>query len=296
MNKPILLGTRGSLLAKTQSQWVADQFSDIEICLEVIKTSGDDLSISLMTPEQPGAFVNALRSALITGEVDFIVHSLKDLPSAPHPQLSLVAIPQREDHRDILVSFDNLELDAIADGRVIGTSSPRRMATVRVRNPGLITSPIRGNIDSRIQKVRSGEYAGAILAAAGLNRIGRSADIAQYLEVSDILPAPAQGALAVECRADDQVIIELLAGIDDAHTRLTSTAERAVLLGLNAGCDVAIGSFAYIEDGNLFLLAELGDLTTGANQKIRESIKISSINDFNAAKELGLSVARQFVR
>lgn len=296
MNKPILLGTRGSLLARTQSQWVADKFSEIEIWLEVFKTSGDDLSISLKTPEQPGAFVNALRSALIAGEVDFIVHSLKDLPSAPHPELTLVAIPQREDHRDVLVSLNNLDLDAIADGNVIGTSSPRRMATVMTRNPGLITSPIRGNIDSRILKVRSGEYAGAILAAAGLNRIGRSAEIAQYFEVTDILPAPAQGALAVECRADDQVMIELLVGIDDAHTRLTSTAERGVLQGLNAGCDLAIGSFAYIEDGKLILLAELGDLATGVNQKIQESIKITSINDFNAAKELGLSVARQFVR
>ena len=296
MNKPILLGTRGSLLARTQSQWVADKFCDIEILLEVIKTSGDDLSISLMNPEQPGAFVNALRSALIAGEVDFIVHSLKDLPSAPHPELTLVAIPEREDHRDVLVSLNNLDLDAIADGSIIGTSSPRRMATVMARNPGLITSPIRGNIDSRIQRVRNGQYAGVILAAAGLNRIGRSAEIAQYFEVNDFLPAPAQGALAVECRADDQVMIELLVGIDDAHTRLTSTAERGVLQGLNAGCDLAVGSFAYVDDGKLTLLAELGDLATGVNQKIQESIKLISINDFNAARELGLSVARQFVR
>ncbi len=296
MNKPILLGTRGSLLARTQSQWVADKFSDIEIWLEVIKTSGDDLSIPLTAFDQPGAFVNALRSALVTHEVDFIVHSLKDLPSVPHPELTLVAIPEREDHRDVLVSLNNLDLDAIADGSIIGTSSPRRMATVMARNPGLITLPIRGNIDSRIQRVRNGQYAGVILAAAGLNRIGRSAEIAQYFEVNDFLPAPAQGALAVECRADDQVMIELLVGIDDAHTRLTSTAERGVLQGLNAGCDLAVGSFAYVDDGKLTLLAELGDLATGVNQKIQESIKLISINDFNAARELGLSVARQFVR
>ena len=246
--------------------------------------------------DQPGAFVNALRSALVTHEVDFIVHSLKDLPSVPHPELTLVAIPEREDHRDVLVSLNNLDLDAIADGSIIGTSSPRRMATVMARNPGLITSPIRGNIDSRIQRVRNGQYAGVILAAAGLNRIGRSAEIAQYFEVNDFLPAPAQGALAVECRADDQVMIELLVGIDDAHTRLTSTAERGVLQGLNAGCDLAVGSFAYVDDGKLILLAELGDLATGVNQKIQESIKLSSFDDFNAARELGLFVARQFVR
>ena len=296
MSKPLLLGTRGSLLATTQSQWVADQIPGVEIRLEIIKTSGDDLSLSLMAPAQPGAFVNALRSALLAGEVDFIVHSLKDLPSAPHPELTMAAIPVREDHRDILVSLNDLCFDAIRNGSVIGTSSPRRMASVKTRNPSLITSPIRGNIDSRIQKVRNGEYAGAILAAAGLNRIGRSADIAQYFEVSDILPAPAQGALAVECRSEDRAMIELLTHIDDAHTRLTTTAERAVLQGLNAGCDLAVGSFAYLQEGKLFLLAELGDLATGKNQKIQESVEISSIKDFAAAQLLGLNVASRFER
>jgi hydroxymethylbilane synthase len=189
-----------------------------------------------------------------------------------------------------------VELDAISEGGTIGTSSPRRMAAIRARTSGLIASPIRGNIDSRIQKVRSGEYAGAILAAAGLNRIGRQGDIAQYFEVTDFLPAPAQGALAVECRSDNQEMIELLSGIDDARTRLTSIAERAVLQGLNAGCDLPIGAFAYVEGEELVLLAELGDLATGKNQKIQKSIKITSINDFNAAQNLGFTVARQFVR
>lgn len=296
MRKPLLLGTRGSLLATTQSKWVANQLTGVEIKLEIIQTTGDDLSLSLMEPLQPGAFVNTLRSALIAGEIDFIVHSLKDLPSAPHPELALAAIPVREDHRDVLVSLNNLELDAIADGSVIGTSSPRRMATIKARYPGLIVAPIRGNIDSRIAKIRNGEYAGAILAAAGLNRIGRRADIAQYFEVTDILPAPAQGALAVECRADNAAMIALLSGIDDARTRMTSIAERGVLQGLNAGCDLAIGSFAYFDEDKVVLLAELGNPATGQNQKIRESTKIKSVRDFEAAYELGLMVASKFER
>jgi hydroxymethylbilane synthase len=268
----------------------------VEVKLEIIKTAGDDLSVSLIDPTQPGAFVNALRSALLARKVDFIVHSLKDLPSKPHPEISLAAIPRREDARDVLVSLGNIEIDEIPEGSLIGTSSPRRMAAIKLRNPSLVTLPIRGNIDSRIQKVKNGEYAGAILAAAGLIRIGRSSEIAQYFDTQDIVPAPAQGALAVECRADDREMIDLLATIDDAPTRLTSIAERAVLEGLSAGCDLAVGAFCVIDSGNLQLLAELGDLTTGKNQRIQESVKFSSIQDHKAARNLGLAVARKFVR
>ena len=296
MSRPLILGTRGSLLATTQSQWVVDHLSGVEVKFEIIKTAGDDLSISLMDPTQPGAFVNALRSALLARKVDFIVHSLKDLPSKPHPDISLAAIPRREDARDVLVSLGNIEIDEIPKGSLIGTSSPRRMAAIKLRNPSLVTLPIRGNIDSRIQKVKNGEYAGAVLAAAGLIRIGRSSEIAQYFDTQDIVPAPAQGALAVECRADDQAMIDLLATIDDAPTRLTSIAERAVLEGLSAGCDLAVGAYCVIDSGNLQLLAELGDLTTGKNQRIQESVKFSSIQDHEAARNLGLTVALKFVR
>jgi hydroxymethylbilane synthase len=296
MPKTLLLGTRGSLLATLQSQWVADQLIGTEIELKIIKTAGDDLSISLMKPDEPGAFVNALRSALIAGEVDFIVHSLKDLPSAPHPELTLGAIPVREDHRDILISKNNVPLDAIEIGGIIGTSSPRRMAALKARNPQLVASPIRGNIDLRIKKVRDGQYAAAILAAAGLNRIGRSAEIAQYFDVADILPAPAQGALGIECRSNDLAMINLLSKIDHALTRLTSTAERAVLRGLNAGCDLAVGAYAQFENGRLVLQAELGNLESGISQKITESVGLTSVNGFEVAENLGLDVARRFVR
>lgn len=296
MAKVLVLGTRRSLLSTVQSQWVADSLIGPHIELKIIKTTGDDLSISLMKPGEPGLFVTALRLALLAGEVDFIVHSLKDLPSAPHPELTLAAIPVREDCRDILISKNNIPLDEIEVGGIIGTSSPRRMAAIKARNPQLIAAPIRGNIDSRIQKVIDGQYAGAVLAAAGLNRIGRSAEITQYFDVDEILPAPAQGALGVECRSDDLAMIKLLAGIDDPLTRLTSTAERAVLRGLNAGCDLAVGSYAQFENGQLVLQAELGDLDSGKSQKITESVALSSINDLDVAEKLGLDVAQRFVR
>jgi hydroxymethylbilane synthase len=296
MSKVLVLGTRRSLLSTVQSQWVADSLIGAHIELKIIKTKGDDLSISLMNPGEPGLFVTALRLALLAGEVDFIVHSLKDLPSASHPELTLAAIPVREDCRDILISRNNTPLDEIEVGGIIGTSSPRRMAAIKVRNPQLVAAPIRGNIDSRIQKVMDGQYAGAVLAAAGLNRIGRSAEITQYFEVNDILPAPAQGALGVECRSDDLAMIALLAGIDDPLTRLTSMAERAVLRGLNAGCDLAVGSYAQFENGQLILQAELGDLDTGKSQKITESVALASVNDLEVAEKLGLDVAQRFVR
>jgi hydroxymethylbilane synthase len=283
-------------LATTQAQWVADRLNSVEVKLEIVKTAGDDLSVSLMDPTLPGAFVNALRSALLSRKVDFIVHSLKDLPTKLHPDISLAAIPQREDARDVLVSLGNIEIDEIAMGSIIGTSSPRRMAAIKARNPSLVTLPIRGNVDSRIQKVRNGEYAGAVLAAAGLIRIGRSNEIAQYFDLQDIVPAPAQGALAVECRADNQAMIELLATIDDAPTRLTSIAERAVLEGLDAGCDIAVGAFASIESGSLRLLAELGESGGLKTQRVQESIELASLQDYEAARKLGLQVAHKFVR
>lgn len=296
MSKLLILGTRGSLLATTQAQWVADRLKSVEVKLEIVKTAGDDLSVSLMDPTLPGAFVNALRSALLSRKVDFIVHSLKDLPTKLHPDISLAAIPQREDARDVLVSLGNIEIDEIAMGSIIGTSSPRRMAAIKARNPSLVTLPIRGNVDSRIQKVRNGEYAGVVLAAAGLIRIGRSAEIAQYFDLQDIVPAPAQGALVVECLADNQAMIELLSTIDDAPTRLTSVAERAVLEGLNAGCDLAVGALASIEAGSLRLLAELGELGGLKTQRVQENIELASLQDYEAARKLGLQVARKFVR
>jgi hydroxymethylbilane synthase len=275
-------------LAKTQSQWVANQLVGLHIDLQIIETAGDDLNISLTKPAVPGAFVNALRQELLNGNVDFIVHSFKDLPSTPHPEISIAAVPAREDHRDVLISKNNVRLTELPNGALIGTSSPRRIASIQQLNSTLRTEPIRGNVDSRIKKVRDGHYDAAILAAAGINRIGRQADIAQYFDVSEIIPAPAQGALAVECRRTDGELIKILSQLDHAQTRLTSTAERAVLQSLNAGCDLPIGAFASLKGSQLTLTAQFG-----FQGYVTKSIQIENLNDLQSAELLGESIAAE---
>ncbi len=296
MDRPIRLGTRGSLLARTQSELVKS-WLDISDGVELvsIKTEGDDLSLSLTKLNQPGVFVTELRTALIKEEVDFIVHSFKDLPALPHPELELAAIPTRADYRDLLISSGSQPLKALPTGSIVGTSSPRRSASILKLNPEVVVLPIRGNIDSRIRKVRRGEYAAAVLAAAGILRIGYQHEITQYFTVEEMLPAPAQGALAIECRKDDLAMIERLRLIDDPVARLTTTAERAVLRGLNAGCDLAIGAFAQYQDGVLRLVAEIGDWQTGEQKRIESSQIVDDVSDVESAEELGFNIARQFM-
>lgn len=293
MNKRYILGTRGSLLATTQSQWVVDQLPSTDIVLQVVKTEGDNLALSLTSLSQPGAFVNALRNELLAGSIDFIVHSFKDLPSDPHPDIELAAVTRREDPRDVLISYKNVPLLQLEKGSVVGTSSPRRQAAISAINPHVQIKPIRGNIDSRIQKVKNGDYTAIVLAAAGLARIGRSGDISEYFDLQKFIPAPAQGALAIECRVGDVQLIELLSQVNDPITQLTTTAERAVLLGLNAGCDLAVGAYASLLDSELTLVAELGELDGRPAHKINGSVHIQSLLDIEAAMNLGLDTARQ---
>ncbi len=296
MGKLLVLGTRGSQLALTQSRWVANLITGHQIDLKVIETAGDDLSISIFNPVIPGAFVNALRAALLKGEVDFLVHSLKDLPSIPHPELTIAAIPIREDSREVLVSTGNQLFVDLNPGSRIGTSSPRRSATISRLNSELLPEPIRGNVDSRIEKVRSGEYDAVVLAAAGLARISRLNEVAQYFELDVFIPAPAQGALAVECRSDDRELISLLKELDDPLSRMTATAERAVLQGLQAGCEIAIGATAQVDNGQLTLTAELGGSLGIPSQKFSLSSAVRSDFDLVAAQALGLQLADLFVR
>jgi hydroxymethylbilane synthase len=263
------LGTRGSLLARTQSLWVAERIAtDQAIVLKIIKSEGDDLSISLTKPPVPGAFVNALRSALLAGEVDFIVHSFKDLPSAPHPEIEIAAVPEREDHRDVLITNNKVEFTDLRAGMVVGSSSPRRVSAIKYLNRELIVKSIRGNIDSRIRKVREGEFDATVLAAAGLSRISLQHEKSQYFDLEMMLPAPAQGALAVECRKNDSKMLELLHSVDDSHTRITTTAERALLRGLNAGCDLAVSAYATLDHNVITLNCEIADPQTGQRERI----------------------------
>ncbi|MFF9018342.1 hydroxymethylbilane synthase [Streptomyces sp. NPDC014870] len=254
--RALRLGTRRSKLAMAQSGQVADavrRATGRSVELVEITTYGDVSREHLAQIGGTGVFVAALRDALLAGEVDFAVHSLKDLPTAQHPDLVLAAIPEREDPRDVLVARAGHTLDTLPEGARIGTGSPRRTAQLNAyaRSHGLTieTVPIRGNIDTRVGYVRGGELDAVVLAAAGLNRIGGTAELTgslslDHLSVDSVLPAPGQGALAIECPASDADLVAALAVLDDPLTRAAVTAERSLLAALEAGCSAPVGALA----------------------------------------------------
>ncbi|MEU4012436.1 hydroxymethylbilane synthase [Streptomyces pseudogriseolus] len=255
--KALRLGTRRSKLAMAQSGQVADAVSQVTgrpVELVEITTYGDVSREHLAQIGGTGVFVAALREALARGEVDFAVHSLKDLPTAQPDELVLAAIPEREDPRDVIIARDALKLTDLPRGARIGTGSPRRMAQLnayaRAHGMDIETVPIRGNVDTRIGYVTKGDLDAVVLAAAGLNRIGRSDEVTDFLSVDTVLPAPGQGALAIECTAHDADLVAALAGLDDPFTRAAVTAERSLLAALEAGCSAPVGALAdLLDDG-----------------------------------------------
>ncbi|MEU3147448.1 MULTISPECIES: hydroxymethylbilane synthase [unclassified Streptomyces] len=249
--KALRLGTRRSKLAMAQSGQVADAVSQVTgrpVELVPITTYGDTSREHLSQIGGTGVFVAALRDALVRGEVDFAVHSLKDLPTAPHDELVLAAVPEREDPRDVLIGRDALKLTDLPRGARIGTGAARRVAQLNAyavaRGLEFETVPIRGNVDTRIGYVTSGELDAVVLAAAGLNRVGRSDEVTDFLSVDTVLPAPGQGALAVECSVRDTELTAALAELDDPFTRAAVTAERSLLAALEAGCTAPVGALA----------------------------------------------------
>jgi hydroxymethylbilane synthase len=208
-------------------------------------TSVGDVSPAQLTQiGGAGVFVSSLREALLRGEVDFVVHSLKDLPTASPAGITLAAIPVRDDPRDALVGRDGAKLADHRPGAKVGTGSPRRAAQLSLLRADVTCVPIRGNANTRLAKVRDGEVDALVLAYAGLARIGCTHLVTEIFEPEDMLPAPGQGALAVECRSDDAALIELLAAVDDDATRVAVIAERSLLAALEAGCSAPVGAFA----------------------------------------------------
>jgi hydroxymethylbilane synthase len=242
------LGTRRSRLATTQSRWVADRLAEHGHDCELVEvtTFGDTSSAPLTSIGGTGVFVSALRQALLEEEIDLAVHSLKDLPVAPEPGLVIAAIPTREDPRDVLVARDGLRLHELPRGAVVGTGSPRRAAQLAALGLGLQVRPVRGNVDTRINLVRSGELDAVVLARAGLARLGRLEEVTDTLESEQVLNAAGQGALAVECRADDPATVKVLRQVDDPRSRAEASAERALLARLEAGCTAPIGARARV--------------------------------------------------
>ena len=252
MTRPLRLGTRASALATTQSGHVADLVRERlgrEVELVEISTEGDVNRAPLASLGGTGVFVSALRDALLDGRVDLAVHSLKDLPTTPADGIALAAIPLREDPRDVVVARDGLTLGELPVGSRLGTGSPRRVSQLAALGLGLELQGIRGNVDTRIRKVREGEVDAVVLARAGLARLGRLDEVTEVLDPLQMLPAPGQGALAIECRTADADLVASLAQLDDPATRAAVTAERAVLSTLEVGCSAPLGALAEVVEG-----------------------------------------------
>ncbi len=253
------IGTRGSLLAKWQAEFVRKQLfasAGVEAEIVIIKTSGDKLQMSPLSQiGGKGIFIKELEEALLEETIDLAVHSVKDVPTDTPSRLMFPAVCRREDVRDCLVAANGATLGSLRQGARIGTGSLRRQAQLRHIRPDLDVRDLRGNVDTRLRKVESGEYDAVMLAKAGLDRLGWSERITETLAPEIFLPAVGQGAVAVECRLRDTEASEMLAGLDDAETRTAIIAERALLASLHGGCQVPLGAWARIERGELVMEA-----------------------------------------
>ncbi|MFC9762712.1 hydroxymethylbilane synthase [Rhodococcus jostii] len=297
--RTLRIGTRGSELATTQAGTVRDALisagHDAE--LVIIKTKGDQ-SMESVEKIGVGVFTAELREALADGRVDVAVHSYKDLPTAPDERFTIAAIPPREDPRDALVARDGLVLGELPAGSKVGTSAPRRTSQLRALGLGLDIRPLRGNLQRRLGKVESGELDAVVLARAGLARIGRLDLITESIEPVQMLPAPAQGALAVECLSANAALVAILSELDDPNSRAAVTAERALLAELEAGCTAPVGAIAEVvesldDDGRIF--DELSVRGCAAAIDGSDVIRTGAVGSPENAEELGRSVARELL-
>ncbi len=282
-----------------QSTAVAEELERAGYTTELVRVSTPgDQSQAPISEIGVGVFTSALREALAAGEVDVAVHSYKDLPTAADPRLALAAVPSREDPRDALVARDGLTLGELPPGSVVGTGSPRRASQLEALGLGLEVRGIRGNVDTRMRKVTDGELDAVVLARAGLARVGRLEVVTESLDPLQMLPAPAQGALAVECRVEDVDTEHLLQSVlDDEASRVAVAAERAMLAALEAGCSAPVGALAGVvedldEDGRAVRrLSMRGVAATEDNELLRAS----ATGETTAAEQLGNGIAAQLL-
>ena len=317
LSSPIRLGTRRSALAQAQSGHVAaalEKVSGRRVELVPITSEGDTNRASLSEIGGQGIFATRLREALFAGECDFLVHSLKDLPTAIPDGLTIAATPPRVDPRDVAITRAGTPLHELRTGSTVGTGSPRRIAQVRRRAPHAQVVDIRGNVDSRLQRVASGELDAVILAAAGLSRLGSDSPLRrEELGLSEWPTAPGQGALGVETLADAPAeLLEALAALDDHDTRLAVTVERAVLEGLDAGCqapmaahavlsgdEIRVRTVVYAPEGGRRIGLDVTEVLNGEyirrNGSGNDADAADGADPMHAARELGLTLARRLL-
>jgi hydroxymethylbilane synthase len=273
----LVIGTRGSALALTQSNLMAEALrkahKGLDVRLEIIKTAGDaDQKTKLHAFPGMGVFVKELQTALLEKRIDCAVHSLKDVPEEEPAGLMLAAFPEREDPRDVFIS-DGRSFQALPPGSKVGTGSPRRVLQLKALRPDLEYVGLRGNVDTRIGKVRSGELAGVVLAAAGLLRLGRAEDITHSFSFQEMIPAIGQASLGLECRTDDARVREILEAVDDPETHDAVTLERDFMKRIGGGCKVPMAAHVYPYGEGLRILAVLGNPATGVLARVEQTLE-----------------------
>jgi len=288
----IRIGTRASQLAQWQAHWVAKQLREQGAIVELVNitTSGDTQQQgSVAGLGLQGVFTKEIQSALLAGRVDVAVHSLKDLPTDPIAGLVLAAVPERENVADALVANVASSLAVLPEGARVGTGSLRRQSQLKILRPDLQVAGIRGNVDTRLRKLDEGEYDAVILAAAGLQRLGLGERIVEFLDPPQMLPAPGQGALGIECREEDAAVRKLLGRLEDADSRLSVEAERSMLALLHGGCSVPVGAWGRMEEGQLALDGLV------ANRDGTKVLRATAKGDPATAVEIGRRVAEQLL-
>lgn len=286
----VRLGTRASRLARFQTDLVRRMLAGLLPALEfrtiVISTEGDrDTRTPLPEIGGKGVFTQELEAALRAGVIDLAVHSLKDVPVEPSPGLTLAAIGMREDPRDVLLSARGWTIETLPPGAAVGTCSTRRAAQLLAVRPDVRLPPLRGNVDTRVDKARAGEFDAIVIAAAGVHRLGLASAITQYLPLDVMLPAPGQGALAVQCRADDDELVTQLHLLDDETVRTATAAERGFLEGLGGGCAAPIAAFARIQDGQMQVQ---GLVSSPDGQR---QVRVTADGPADDGRRLGLTLA-----
>ena len=291
----IRTGTRGSILAIRQTEEVLAQlgpkFPELDFQVTPVRTQGDINATASLTGMGLGVFVNEIERMLLDGELDMAVHSLKDMPTKLPDGLFIGAMTGRQDPRDVLVNRWHCRLADLPEGARIGTSSPRRRALLNSLCPQATVLPIRGNVETRLNKAQSDDYDGAVLAAAGLIRLGLTEHIDDYLSPQRFVPPPGQGVLAVEVRADDQRMIDMLRSVDDTATRLAATAERAFLEKLGGGCQLPVGAYARAEGDILFLTVFLS--SPDGQKAFRAKIDGLNLDPLQLASDAYLAVTER---
>jgi hydroxymethylbilane synthase len=296
MSRPLVIGSRGSKLALWQAEQARERLRllnpQIDVHIEIIKTTGDVKNDPLSVIGGKGVFTKELEDALLDGRIDIAVHSLKDLPTILPDGLSIAAICEREDARDALVlraGAENGSLLHLPSGAVVGTSSPRRLAQLKALRSDVVVKDLRGNVDTRIRKLDEGQYEAVILASAGLVRLGLQERISARIAISEMLPAVGQGAIAIETRSDNELAVQSASRLDHRETRIACLAERAFLRGLGGGCQLPIAAHAVL-DGDILKLDGLVARPDGS-----EILRGSSSGPAEHPEALGSQLASQLI-